>query len=75
MNISIFRGITLYYDLKGTQNYMTCQLKVKYFRLTSLVSVIDQLVATQHDTFAIKMVRGWSFVVNVQGTSLQVFVQ
>ena len=46
-------------------------IKVWPFRLTCFVSVLDQLVSAQHGVFAIKMVRGWNFWVNVQGTSLR----
>ena len=38
------------------------------------MSVLDQLIAAQHGIFAIKLVLGWNFGVNVQGTSLRAVV-
>ena len=40
------------------------------FPSASFVFFIEQLFAAQHDIFAMKMVWGWNFRVNVQGTSL-----
>ena len=39
----------------------TYQSRVYPFRLTSFLSVLDQLIAAQHGIFATKMARGWNF--------------